>query len=539
MARFSGTSGNDSLQGTSASDQIYGFGGNDTLAGLEGNDQLFGGAGDDILSGRAGRDRLEGSGGADYLDGGVGRDTLLGGDGDDRLLDGGGDDVVSGGEGNDTFVSGSSGNDVTSGGAGNDVIYYLGTASYGSDRIDGGSGIDTLNYFSAYKGVMVDLAAGTVRGGDVSGTGSATVVSIENVTGSEEGADRIAGNSAANWISGAGGDDDLRGGLGNDTVRGNADNDDIMGGSGNDYLDGGFGSDTVNGGSGNDYLVGGYEQPEALVGASDTLIGGDGNDTLDGWSTNATWSDAYADYLNGGLGDDYYRVDRFDDVLSDAGGTDSVAATISWKLGPGFEKLFLTQAGLLGIGNGLDNVMSGPSDTRIEGQGGNDYLIVYSSSQAYGGAGNDTIEGDGSWLSGQDGNDRLIAFPWSGSDMVGGRGRDTLIGSVGMDRFFFGETPGTVNADVVCGFVPSEDQLLFDNEMFTALGSAGSWSVGDGRFYAAANATSGHDSNDRLIYNTASGKLYYDADGSGGGAALIAATLEAAPTLSAADITVI
>ena len=63
--------------------------------------------------------------------------------------------------------------------------------------------------------------------------------------------------------------------------------------------------------------------------------------------------------------------------------------------------------------------------------------------------------------------------------------------------------------------------------------------VGDGRFWAAAGATSGHDANDRVVYNISTGNLYYDADGSGSGAAQLIATVQGAPAVAATDIMVI
>jgi len=50
---------------------------------------------------------------------------------------------------------------------------------------------------------------------------------------------------------------------------------------------------------------------------------------------------------------------------------------------------------------------------------------------------------------------------------------------------------------------------------------------------------SGHDADDRLVYNTTTGALYYDADGSGAGAALVVANFQGAPGIVATDITVI
>jgi len=67
----------------------------------------------------------------------------------------------------------------------------------------------------------------------------------------------------------------------------------------------------------------------------------------------------------------------------------------------------------------------------------------------------------------------------------------------------------------------------------------GNFAAGDGRFWAAAGATAGHDANDRVVYNTSTGSLYYDADGSGSGAAQLVAMVSGAPAVAATDIVVI
>ena len=72
-----------------------------------------------------------------------------------------------------------------------------------------------------------------------------------------------------------------------------------------------------------------------------------------------------------------------------------------------------------------------------------------------------------------------------------------------------------------------------------ALGSSGAFAAGDARFHAAAGANGGHDANDRVVYNTSTGQLYYDADGNGAGAAEIFATLTTKPVITASDIVVI
>ena len=48
-----------------------------------------------------------------------------------------------------------------------------------------------------------------------------------------------------------------------------------------------------------------------------------------------------------------------------------------------------------------------------------------------------------------------------------------------------------------------------------------------------------YDADDRFVYNTSSGQLYYDADGSGAGGAQLVATLQGAAVLVAGDIWVI
>src|SRR5207253_4185191 len=46
-------------------------------------------------------------------------------------------------------------------------------------------------------------------------------------------------------------------------------------------------------------------------------------------------------------------------------------------------------------------------------------------------------------------------------------------------------------------------------------GPSGRLTMDDGRFYAAAGATGGHDADDRIVYDITSGNVYWDDDGSG------------------------
>jgi hypothetical protein len=107
----------------------------------------------------------------------------------------------------------------------------------------------------------------------------------------------------------------------------------------------------------------------------------------------------------------------------------------------------------------------------------------------------------------------------------------------------------SADADRIADFKSGTDEFVFPrgaDEPFlgggafpTLLGSGGELATDDERFYAASGATSGHDADDRLVYNTTSGDLHYDPDGNGSIEALLVATLEGAPTLVATDITLL
>jgi Ca2+-binding RTX toxin-like protein len=58
-------------------------------------------------------------------------------------------------------------------------------------------------------------------------------------------------------------------------------------------------------------------------------------------------------------------------------------------------------------------------------------------------------------------------------------------------------------------------------------------------FLSASGATTALDASTKIVYDSANGNLYYDADGVGGIAAVHFVTLAGAPTLSAADVEVI
>jgi Ca2+-binding RTX toxin-like protein len=224
----------------------------------------------------------------------------------------------------------------------------------------------------------------------------------------------------------------------------------------------------------------GTNQAEVLLGGScsDSLNGGGGDDWLDGG--------AGGDILSGGSGNDTYVVDSRWDWVNEAygEGNDTVIASISYVLGFNQENLYL----------------SGSAHINATGNADANLLI--------GNAGNNTLAG------------RL--------------GNDTLIGGDGQDVFVFDTAPSATNRDTIHNFIVADDTIQLNRSVFSALTPG---VLAPDAFVTGAAAL---DANDRIIYNSATGALLYDADGSGAGAAVQFATLVGVVgTLSAADFVVV
>jgi len=396
--------------------------------------------------------------------------------------------VINGTDGNDSLV-GTTGNDTINGFAGNDTI----DGGAGADSMVGGAG-DDLYFVDNPGDVIVEQSTEGVD--EVRASVDFTLPAfVNNLT--------LVGNATH--------------GTGNDisnVITGNA--------ALNSVLDGGASNDTLIGGAGNDSLTGGT--------GSDSLVGGDGNDTLNA-QDDVSNANQEADTLDGGFGDDTYLVGEFDTILADPGGFDTVEAfDTNWTLGAGLENLNLVDNlgfSYDGTGNDLNNVIRGASEGgTLSGLGGDDLLIIraiQNGGAAFGGDGNDTLLGSDAF-----GGDRLD----------GGAGNDVLTGGGGPDQFAFTVAPGAANADTITDFTSGSDSIHLDGRPMTAIGASGTFAAGDARFFAGAGANAGHDADDRVVFNTTTGQLWYDADGSGTGTAQLIATLQAGATLAATDIVV-
>lgn len=131
----------------------------------------------------------------------------------------------------------------------------------------------------------------------------------------------------------------------------------------------------------------------------------------------------------------------------------------------------------------------------------------------------------------------------AGNDVLyGGTGNDTLTGGAGADKFVFASVlNASTNLDSIKDFVSGTDKIVLDNDIFTGF-SAGQTLVSGTTFVSGSNPIAG-TTNPTILYNTSTGVLSYDADGSGAGAAIAFADLtnnsNINPTISTTDFIIL
>ncbi len=300
---------------------------------------------------------------------------------------------------------------------------------------------------------------------------------------------------------------------------------------------------------------------------SQQIIGNNGDNIINGLGGNDT--------MTGLGGNDQYLVRGPGDVVIEAngGGTDTVFTTVSYNLGVNEVEVLSTVVNadstpidLIGnfatqtvIGNYANNVLNG-------GSSGNDVLIGLRGDDLYAagsqsikivenaGEGNDTLVVFGDYqlrsgvsvevLSAQNragteaftlrGNEVTQTVAGNaGNNVVDGRGgNDVLIGGAGADMFAFTAALGAGNIDSLVDFLGGTDKVGLASDIF--VGVAGG--VTAGSFVLATVAA---DADDRVLYDQATGRLFYDADANGAGVAVQFAQLAAGTVLSAADFTIV
>ena len=317
-------------------------------------------------------------------------------------------------------LEGGAGADALSGDAGDDLI----AGGAGADVLSGGAGADTLSYAASGAGVTVDLASGTVSGGDAAGD---TISGFENVLGSAF-ADTLSGDAGDNVLTGGAGADILAGGLGANTLDyadsatavsvdlatglvsgGEAEGDvisgfeNVVGSGGDDSLTGDGGDNILTGNGGNDILDGGAGA-DLLTGGigDDELTGGLGDDRLEG--------NAGADRLDGAAGADILAGGAGRDTLSYAASTAAVRIDLALGTGSGGD----ATGDLI---SGIEVVIGSAHGDTLTGDDGNNEL--------HGGAGDDTL--------------------------IGGLGSNTLDGGAGVDTASYAVSDSAVTVDLTTG----------------------------------------------------------------------------------------
>jgi Ca2+-binding RTX toxin-like protein len=405
----------------------------------------------------------------------------------------------------------------------------------------------------------------------------------------DDGNDTIDGGSQGDEIYGGDDNDYVTAWLGDDYVEGGKGSDALFGQGGEDTLYGGSGADLLNGGDDNDILYGGDGDDNANVnfsaGASNTgftggLFGGAGNDYLDGGAGN--------DYLNGGTGDDImvggvgndvFRVDSALDAVLEGGGGgtfDVVETSVTYALAAGADiELMQTtsEAGsgainLIGnavsqtlIGNaGVNNLVGGGGNDVLRGLGGNDNYFVDSQSDVIdeigGGGLLDRVYTTTTYVLAADDNIEFIATTNNalttainlagnavsqtivgnaGSNVIyGGLGNDNLQGLAGADFFVFDTAPGAGNVDTLDFTVA--DTIRMENSVYTGLAGTGALTADQFTANTTGLATG---ANHHIIYETDTGKLYYDSNGSAAGGSVMFAQLSAGLALTSADFFIV
>jgi len=434
---------------------------------------------------------------ADIGDGQVtgrkGDSTILGSSAADRLLGQNGDDTIDGKGGADTML-GRLGDDTFFVNNANDQVIEL--KNGGDDTVKASVSYDLL------EGVHVETLS-TTNG---KGTGPINLYgnSLKQV---------ITGNAGENFISdgGTGAADTLRGLGGNDTYRVYNSADTIVEGASQGT------NDTVLAAVTFDLVAGVHVETLATTNAKGTakinLYGNELTQEITGNAGANILSDGgagKADTLIGLGGDDTYRVYNTGTTIVEgpSAGSDTVEAAVNYTVGKGvyIQVLETTNPS----GTSALSLYSNEFGQTVTGNAGNNSLRGY--------GGNDTINGG------------------AGADKIsGGLGNDTLAGNAGADTYYFSYAlNGTTNVDTIKGF-SSIDLISLSSSIFTKAGPAGTLAAS--AFVANTSGKAG-DASDRIIYETDTGILRYDPDGTGAAAAVAFAIIDNKAAMNNADFVI-
>jgi Ca2+-binding RTX toxin-like protein len=513
---------NNLLYGNSGNNVVNGAGGADIMRGRGGNDIYYVNNAADIvdesIAGSNGFDRVQAAVSINLSDGGHFRGAVemgvLVGAANLNIAGNALNNVLYGNSGNN-IVNGAGGNDVMRGMAGNDTYIVANAGDVVDEGIAGSNGFDRVN-----SAVSFNLSAGAhFRGAIEMGVllGSANL--------------NLAGNGLNNLLYGNAGNNVISGAGGNDIMRGMAGNDRLFGGAGNDTLNGGAGADQMYGGSGNDTYV---------VNSAGDIV---------------------------------------DESIAGSNGFDRVNSAVSINMADGVHFMggiemgvLLGAANLNVTGNALNNLLVGNSGNNVvNGAGGNDNMRGMAGNDIYivanagdivdesvaGSSGFDRVQsaltinlwdvndvrgtvemavltGGGNVNASGNAVNNLIVGNAGNNVLNGGFGNDILRGLGGADTFFFSTALNAIhNVDTIDDFSVPADTIRLENGVFTGLAAG---VLAANAFHLGAAAA---DASDRIVYNSTTGALSFDADGVGGTAAIQFAHLTAGLGLTNADFVVV
>jgi Ca2+-binding RTX toxin-like protein len=464
---------------------VLGYDGNDWLAGGDNRDWFRGGGDHDALTGMGGDDLLEGGEGDDGLQGGAGNDQLVGGPGTDVLIGGPGSDVYA--YVNDVCLPADDRIEEAADEAGFDRIFIHPGGAVGDSAFAG-----VRNVEIAELRILQDLpGAEFVLGAEFQASGIATVMASADIDASllTTGVRFIFARPNIRSLT-------VIGGSGDDVYTVEHSHNVIV-----EQADGG--SDSVR--AGFSFALPDHVETLILTGAGGIGGTGNGQANMIAGNSGANRLDgmAGADTMAGGGGHDTYVVDNAGDKVVESGssGNDTVESWVMYTLPAHVEKLLLAGSfGIAGRGNSGANT--------ITGNPGANFLN--------GGSGNDVIDAGA-------GNDRII----------GSAGKDSLTGGAGADRFEFTAALGAANVDNILDFSVVSDTIYLMRSVFGRAGANGMLSA-----TAFRQGPSAADASDRIVYDAASGKIFYDADGNGAGAAILFATVTPGTALTNADFVI-
>lgn len=197
----------------------------------------------------------------------------------------------------------------------------------------------------------------------------------------------------------------------------------------------------------------------------------------------------------------YSETGNYHETLWDAGGKDTIVynSTKGGTIDLGEGHPYGSRLGQKVIAWDWED-MSGAKDKIVD-----NIWIAYGTviENASGGSGSDNLLGNNAYN---------ILQGRQGSDLLNGRnGNDSLTGGTGADKFRFDSAIGVGNVDTVTDFTLG-DKIELQNSVFTKLTLAGALAAANFRANAIGKAA---DGNDYIVYETDTGKLFYDVDGNG------------------------